>query len=193
MYTQKDFSNLLGLGGFSDTMLSNHFTLYKGYVDNSNKMIAELDKVEKGSMEYYELKRRLGWEVNGVKLHELYFENLVKGNTGEVATDIASAPNIKLALESSYGSLSGWEESLRRNGTIRGIGWVLLIKDHDTGAIMHTWVAEHNANIILNADILMVMDMWEHAYMTDYGIKKADYINTFIKSINWKVVESRLN
>ncbi len=193
MYTQKDFSNLLGLGGFSDTMLSNHFTLYKGYVDNSNKMIAELDKVEKGSMEYYELKRRLGWEVNGVKLHELYFENLVKGNTGEVATDIASAPNIKLALESSYGSLSGWEESLRRNGTIRGIGWVLLIKDRDTGAIMHTWVAEHNANIILNADILMVMDMWEHAYMTDYGIKKADYINTFIKSINWKVVESRLN
>ena len=72
MYTQKDFSHLLGLPGFSDMMLNNHFTLYGGYVTNANKLIEKLDTVEKGGYEYGELKRRLGWEVNGIKLHELY-------------------------------------------------------------------------------------------------------------------------
>ncbi|MDQ5957143.1 MAG: superoxide dismutase, Fe-Mn family [Patescibacteria group bacterium] len=185
MYTQKDFSHLLGMEGFSDTMLNNHFTLYKGYVDNSNKMIENLDKVEKATQEYYELKRRLGWEINGIKLHELYFGNLVKG--GSVMGD-----KVKEALSNSYGSIEEWENSIKRNGTIRGIGWVVLIQDNDTGKIFHEWVGEHNIGNIINADILLVMDMWEHAFITDYQLKKADYITAFMKNIDWSVVEGRM-
>lgn len=185
MYELKDFSHLIGMIGFSDTMLNNHFTLYKGYVDNANKLIGELDVVEKGGMEYGELKRRLGWEVNGIKLHEMYFGNLCKEKKemGEKTKEV---------LSKSYGSIEEWELSLKRNGTIRGIGWVLLVRDNDTGKVFHTWVGEHNVGNLLNVTILMVMDMWEHAFMTDYGIKKADYIAAFMNNIDWEVVESRL-
>ncbi len=185
MYEVKDFSSLLGTPGFSDVLLNNHFTLYKGYVDNANKLIGELDKIEKGSIEYYELKRRLGWEVNGIKLHELYFQNLSKEKK-EVGE------KTKALLMEAYGTMEEWEASLKRNGTIRGIGWVLLVRDNDTGKLFHTWIGEHNIGLLVNATILLVMDMWEHAYMVEYGLKKADYVSAFMEAINWDVVEERI-
>lgn len=186
LYTQKDFSHLLGITGFSDTVMNNHFTLYNGYVANSNKVIALLDTVEKGGCEYSELKRRLGWEVNGIKLHEMYWSNMSK--TGG---DASMSENMKNILIESYGSIDEYKSSLKRNGMIRGIGWVLLVRDNDTGKIFHTWIGEHNVGLIINAEILMVMDAWEHAYMIDYGIKRGDYIDAFINTIDWNVVESR--
>src|SRR5512135_2739402 len=79
-YTAKDFSFLLGMKGFSDTLLKNHFTLYQGYVTNTNKVMDMLGAMLKdgktATPEYAELKRRAGWEFDGMRLHELYFENL---------------------------------------------------------------------------------------------------------------------
>lgn len=184
MYTAKDFSHLLGLTGFSDTMLTNHFTLYQGYVTNANKMFAQLDK-DNEDMVYGELKRRLGWEINGVKMHELYFENMTKESS-------APSESVKGLIEKNFGSMENWDKATRRNGMTRGIGWVVLLQDNDTGEIFNSWVGEHNVGNILNAKILLVMDCWEHAYMTDYGIKKADYISAFINAVDWGVVEKRL-
>lgn len=184
MYEVKDFSHLLGLAGFSDTMLTNHMTLYRGYVDNANKMFAQLDK-DNEDMVYMELKRRLGWEINGVKMHELYFENMTKEKTEPSDT-------LKAVIENNFGSMENWEAATRRNGMTRGIGWVVLVQDNDTGEVFNSWVGEHNVGNILNSKVLLVMDCWEHAYMTDYGIKKADYIGAFINAIDWKVVERRL-
>ncbi len=198
LYTQKDYSHLLGILGFSDTMLTNHFTLYAGYVTNANKVIALLDTVEKGGYEYGELKRRLGWEVNGIKLHEMYFENMCNRkseNTESAEEDISNFENnenIKNKIIEAYGSFDEYKASLKRNGMTRGIGWVLLIEDNDTKKIFHTWVGEHNVGNIINTKILMVMDCWEHAYMTDYGIKRADYIEAFTNAIDWKVIEGRV-
>lgn len=182
-YELKDFSHLIGTEGFSDTMLNNHFTLYKGYVDNSNKLIEKLDIVEKGGYEYGELKRRLGWEVNGVKLHELYFENLSKDKK-------EMGDKIKDIILKNYNTVEEWEASLKRNGTIRGIGWVALVQDGEK--VYHEWIGEHNVGNIVNANILYIMDMWEHAFLTDYGLKKLDYIQNFINHIDWEVVESRI-
>jgi len=125
MYTLKDFSHLLGMTGFSDTMLTNHFTLYKGYVDNANKMFAQLD-ADNEDMVYMELKRRLAWEINGIKLHELYFENLTKEKT-------QPSEKVKAMLEKNFGSYENWDKATRRNGMTRGIGWVVLLQDNDTG------------------------------------------------------------
>ncbi len=185
MYTQKDFTHLLGMTGFSEVMLNNHFTLYAGYVTNANKLIEKLDTVEKGGYEYGELKRRLGWEVNGVKLHELYFENLSKDKKemGEKTKEL---------LMSHYGSIEEWEISVRRNVMTRGIGWVILVKDNDTGKVFHTWIGEHNVGLLVNATPLLVIDVWEHAFMTDFGIKRADYMNALIPTIDWEVVERRI-
>ncbi len=193
LYTQKDFTHLLGLAGFSDTMITNHLTLYAGYVTNANKVIGLLDTVEKGGYEYGELKRRLGWEVNGIKLHEMYFENMCNQNSGQKeSSSFENNEKIKSEILEAYGSFDEYKSSLKRNGMTRGIGWVLLIKDNDTNKVFHTWVGEHNVGNIINAKILMVMDCWEHAYITDYGIKRADYIESFTNAIDWKIVESRL-
>ena len=186
MYTQKDFTHLLGLTGFSDTMLTNHLTLYAGYVKNSNLLWEKLDcGLESGSIEYYEVKRRLAWEIDGMRLHEMYFENMTKEKS-------EMSENTKLILEKNFSSIENWKKSFITNCSTRGIGWVLLLQDNDTKEVFHTWVGEHNIGIILNTKVLMVMDCWEHAYMTDYGIKRADYIEAFINNIDWQVVEGRL-
>jgi len=79
-YTVKDYNRILGMEGFSDPLLKNHFTLYQGYVTQSNKIMEALNLLLKegkaGTPEYAELKRRFGWEFNGMRLHEYYFENL---------------------------------------------------------------------------------------------------------------------
>ena len=79
-YNAKDYSKLIGTQGFSETLLKNHFTLYQGYVTNTNKLadtLAQMLKEGKTTApEYAELKRRFGWEFDGMRLHEYYFENL---------------------------------------------------------------------------------------------------------------------
>jgi Fe-Mn family superoxide dismutase len=79
-YTAKDYTKLIGMEGFSETLLKNHFTLYQGYVTNTNKVLEALDQMLKSdktsTFEFAEIKRRLGWEFNGMRLHEYYFENL---------------------------------------------------------------------------------------------------------------------
>lgn len=80
-YTAENFERLLGTEGMSDALLKNHFTLYEGYVKNTNLLIETLrsGKHAPGTPEFNELTRRFGWEWNGVRLHELYFGNMVKG------------------------------------------------------------------------------------------------------------------
>lgn len=181
MYTAKDFTHLLGLTGFSDTMLNNHFTLYSGYVDNTNK-INDILKVEEAGPKRNELKRRLGWEWCGMRMHELYFGNMTK----EV-----SAPSASLdTVFASFGGFENWKKDFAATGAMRGIGWVVLYKDGEN--YVNQWIAEHEAGHMVGSDALVVMDCWEHAYITDYGIKRADYINAFMGVIDWAVVESRL-
>lgn len=185
MYTAKDFSGLLGTAGFSDTILNNHFTLYQGYVKNVNTLVEKLEASEQTSVEASELERRFGWEFDGMRMHELYFENMSKEKT-----ELTGA--LKEKIEKIYGSYEKWLECFKAKGMMRGIGWVVLFEDPTNGELFTTWIREHEQGIPANCKILLVMDCWEHAYMTDYGIKKADYIGAFINAIDWKVVESRM-
>lgn len=186
IYTARDWKHLLGLPGFSDTMLTNHFTLYEGYVKNTNSLIALLQTKEAGTPEYAELKRRFGWEWNGMRLHELYFENMTKESQ-----ELGSG-TLKEKLEAVYGNLENWQKDFASVGTMRGIGWVILYQDPTTGALFNAWINEHDMGHLSGCKPLLVMDVFEHAYMTDYGIKRADYIEAFFRSIDWTVVEKRL-
>src|SRR3990172_646551 len=91
MFTAKNYEHLLGTAGFSDTLLKNHFMLYEGYVKNTNAILEKLQALAKeekrGAAEYAELKRRFGWEWNGMRLHELYFGNMKKGGTERLKDD----------------------------------------------------------------------------------------------------------
>ena len=188
-YTAKDYGNLIGMAGFSETLLKNHFTLYQGYVTNTNKLLdtlgAMLSEGKTGTPEYAELKRRLGWEFNGMRLHELYFENL-----GGKGTD--GAGRLAKALAAEFGSLERWETDFRAVGAMRGIGWVVLYQDAAAGRFVNEWINEHDAGHIAGAAPILVMDVFEHAFMIDYGLKRADYIAAFFKNLNWKAAEARL-
>jgi Fe-Mn family superoxide dismutase len=180
----------MGMEGFSQTLLTNHFTLYQGYVTNTNKvadaLAAMLKDGKTGTPEYAELKRRFGWEFNGMRLHELYFDNL-----GGKSALVKNAVLGKL-MAASFGSYEAWEQDFRATGAMRGIGWVVLYYDVPGCILINQWINEHDVSHLAGCQPILVMDVFEHAYMIDYGLKRADYIGAFFKNINWKAVESRV-
>ncbi len=189
-YSVKDFSHLMGMKGFSENLLKNHFSLYQGYVTNTNKILETLNEMlNQGKIqtpEFSELKRRLGWEFNGMRLHEYYFENLggkeplnLKGKLGE-------------KIMESFGSYESWEKDFKASGLMRGIGWVLLFEDNINQRLMNFWINEHDVGHPAGCIPILVMDVFEHAFMLDYDLKKADYIQAFFNNIDWKKAEERL-
>lgn len=189
-YQAKDYSGLLGMPGFSETLLKNHFTLYQGYVNNTNKLMEIMTQMLKegkaGTPEFAELKRRLGWEWNGMRLHEYYFENL--GGKEPVA----AGSKLYQKINENFGSYELWEKEFKAMGTMRGIGWVALYHDRQADRLINFWINEHDVGHAAGCELLLIMDVFEHAFITDYGLKKADYVEAFFKNINWKAVENRL-
>lgn len=189
-YEAKDYSRLIGMEGFSDTLLKNHFTLYQGYVTNTNKVLDSLAQMAKdgkiGTPEYAELKRRVGWEFNGMRLHELYFDNL----GGKTALDRGGKLATRMATD--FGSVEAWEADFKGTGAMRGIGWTILYQDGANGRLINQWINEHDAGHPAGCAPILVLDVFEHAFMIDYGLKRADYIAAFMKNINWGASEARL-
>jgi len=189
-YTAKDYSKLLGMQGFSDTLLKNHFTLYQGYVTNTNRLIDTLNQWVKdgktGTPEYAELKRRFAWEFNGMRLHEVYFENL----GGKEEAD--KLGKLFRKTSENFGSYETWETDFRATATMRGIGWVILYQDPVNGKLFNFWINEHEAGHPAGGIPILVLDVFEHAFMIDYGLRRADYITAFFKNVDWQTVETRL-
>ena len=190
MYTAKNFDHLLGTPGFSDQLLKNHFTLYQGYVTNTNKLADDLASAEKagwiGTPGYAELKRRLGWEFNGMRLHEYYFGNMTKESSKLVSS------KFQARVAKDFGSFESWEKDFRAVGAMRGIGWAILYLDKEADRLFNVWINEHDVGHFAGCVPILVMDVFEHAFMLDYGTKRADYIEAFFKAIDWSAVESRL-
>jgi len=192
-YEAKKFTDLLGVKGFSDELLNNHFTLYQGYATNTNKLIDILEAAEKedkfGTPEYNELNRRFGWEFNGMRLHEYYFANIIKGGT-----ELDKNSEFFKKLEENFlGSFVNFEKDFKAMGAMRGVGWVILYFDRISDRLFNVWIGEHDVGHLAGAVPLLVMDVFEHAYMTDYGVKRPDYINAFFKAIDWTAVTDRFN
>lgn len=189
-YQAKDFSTLIGMQGFSDTLIKNHFTLYQGYVTNTNKLIDALAALLKdgktATPEFAEMKRRMGFEFNGMRLHEYYFDNL----GGKAAMD--KSGKLAKKLSEAFGSDENWEKDFKAVGTMRGIGWAVLYQDSVTGTLINQWINEHETGHFAGCTPVLVMDVFEHAYFTDYQLKRADYIESFFKNINWAAVDGRL-
>jgi Fe-Mn family superoxide dismutase len=177
--------------GFSETLLRNHFTLYQGYVTNTNKLLDTLGQMAKdgkiGRPEYAELKRRMGFEWDGMRLHEYYFENL--GGKG----DLAQSTRLRERVAHEFGSYEAWEADFKGTGTMRGIGWAILYQDNVGGRLINQWINEHETGHLAGCTPVLVMDVFEHAFMIDYGLKRADYIEAFFKNISREAVESRLS
>ncbi len=190
MYTAKDYSKLIGMEGLSADLLKNHFTLYQGYVTNTNKLLEVFPQMLKedkvSTPEFAELRRRFGWEFNGMRLHEYYFENL--GGNGSVNKDGRLARKVA----EDFGSYEAWEKEFRAVGAMRGIGWAVLYQDIANGKLINFWINEHDTGHPAGCTPILIMDVFEHAFMLDYGTKRAGYIDAFFKNLNWSAAESRV-
>ena len=188
-YKAKNFDNLLGTKGFSDKLLQNHFKLYQGYVANTNKLadaLLAMLKEDTGTPEFAELKRRFGWEFNGMRLHEHYFGNMTKETK---SLDANSAVAKKLA--EAFGSLEQWEKGFKAVGAMRGIGWVILCYDKEGDRLFNVWINEHDVGHLAGAVPLLVMDVFEHAFIMDYGMNRGEYIGAFFNAVDWDEVNKR--
>ncbi len=186
--------NLAGLQGISDNTLSVHFGLYEGYVKNTNLLNEQIWGLVKGGQAagsnpgYAELKRRLGFEYNGMVLHEYYFDNMTSAASGDPA-----AGKLKDALAASFGDFDTWKKDFAEVGKMRGVGWAIAFQDPTNGSISNHWVTLHEDGNVAGYKPILVMDVWEHAFILDY--KPADrpkYIEAFFANVDWKVAESRL-
>jgi len=195
-YTPQKFEHLKGLDGISDAQLAEHFKLYEGYVTQVNSLNEQLDEmVRKGKPSgtnptFAELTRHLGFEYNGMILHEYYFSNLKR------AADPAPGKGSGLAraLEQNFGSVEYWKADFQAIGGMRGVGWAVLFEDPVTSRLVNNWISLHQDGPPTGFKPLLVMDVWEHAFMRDYkATERAQYIQAFFRNVDWQAVEHRLN
>lgn len=189
-YKAQDFSYLLGMPGFTDNALNNHFKLYQGYVTNTNLLITTLNQLtqdgKQRTPQFQELKRRFGWEFDGMRLHELYFQNL-----GGKGTVLDSQTPLAQQIIRDFGSFDAWKKDFVETGMLRGIGWSVLYVDPIEGRLINTWIGEHDMGHLAGGKPILIMDVWEHAFMPDYGLDRAAYINAFFDNIHWDVAAKR--
>ena len=194
-YDVKPF-NLHGLVGISDRTLDMHVQLYEGYVKAANQLTAQIGEMLKdGRIDheempaYSELTRRLGFEYNGMVLHEYYFENLTKGGANRPEQGSAFVK----AAEDSFGTYDRWKLDFSSVGKMRGVGWAICYVNPHSGRLSTHWISLHEHGHVAGFIPILVMDVWEHAYLLDYKpSERASYIEAFFANIDWKSVEKRL-
>lgn len=187
----KDFNCLLGtLNGFSDNMLKQHFKLYHGYIDGLNTIDSKLEKCPPMSggaiySDYRALDIARPFANNGVILHELYFSNLSCKKT---------CPSKLLIdyLSRDFGSYENYIADIKEAAKSTRSGWVITAYNSRDCKIHNYIIDLHDEHVPIGIIPILVLDMWEHAYTLDYGIDKKAYVETFLKNLDWDVVECRL-
>jgi Fe-Mn family superoxide dismutase len=194
-YQPRQF-NLSGLKGISDQTLEMHFKLYEGYVKETNNLTERITEfIKDGNVDqeempaYSELTRRLGFEYNGMVLHEYYFDNLQSGGTG----DPTKTSQFVKAAEATFGSYDIWKADFVGIGKMRGVGWAICNQNPANGRISNHWITLHETGNVAGFNPILVMDVWEHAFLLDYKpAERPKYIEAFFSNINWNAVEDRL-
>ena len=194
-YKPKAF-NLSGLNGISDKTIEMHLKLYEGYVKETNNLSEKLwqivsdGKVDHEEMPAYsELTRRLGFENNGMVLHEYYFGNLKTGGSGEPE----SKSSFRQSVESDFDSYELWKTDFTSVGMMRGVGWAICYEDPSNGRLSNHWVSLHESGNVAGFNPVLVLDVWEHAFLLDFKpSERSKYIEAFFSNIDWRAVDERL-
>jgi Fe-Mn family superoxide dismutase len=194
IYQAKQF-NLSGLTGISDETLEMHFKLYEGYVKQTNLLTEKISGfIQDGHIDheempaYSELTRRLGFEYNGMVLHEYYFGNMKRGGAGDPERSSAFFK----ATEKSFGSYGVWKADFVGIGKMRGVGWAICFENPANGRLSNHWISLHQIGNVAGFKPVVVMDVWEHAYLLDYKpAERPKYIDAFFSNIDWNTVEER--
>jgi Fe-Mn family superoxide dismutase len=158
-------------------------------VNKLNEQLAEMQSGGKAPTPMWaELKRHLGFEYNGMRLHEDYFENLKAD-----AAPLEQSRALAAAIERDFGDVKAWREEFVSVGQIRGVGWAILYQDPENGRLTNHWISLHEEGTLAGFRPILVMDVWEHAFMVDYKVtERAKYIEAFMANVDWARAERRL-
>lgn len=192
-YIAKTF-NLPKLTGISEKQVGVHLALYEGYVKHVNLIlstIAGFRGTEHEGEKYAvaELRRRLGFEFDGMRMHEHYFLQFEGGSIQNSAES-----SFTKAVQEKYGGTDEFIAHLKDVASSRGIGWVVVYADTENSTLHTIFVNDHELGQLAGLPIILAIDLWEHAYMVDYvPAEKKSYIDAFLANVNWSVVEKRFD
>ncbi|MBC7836351.1 hypothetical protein H7X87_01045 [Acetobacteraceae bacterium] len=189
-YTEKKFS-IPSLDGISKESIDQHLALYAGYIKSFNAISAAMPEYakdpEKNALALSELARRRSFEWDGMRLHELYFPQFEGG---------AQMPSAESALmkqlEKEYHKFEYFIPYFTMIANIRGPGWAMLYWDPEAKQFIAGFSEQQHQGHFVGLPVLLALDVWEHAYLLDYGASgRAKYIEAFFKNLNWSVIERR--
>lgn len=190
-YTPRTFA-LPELAGLSPKQLEVHLALYEGYVTHVNLILSKIAKLreedpKENAYLINELRRRLSFEFDGMRMHEYYFEQLEGG-----AKKPSDSMPLLEAASARYGSWDNFISHLKEVAGTRGIGWVVVYYDPAARTLHTMFVNDHELGQLAGLPIILVIDLWEHAYMVDYvPSEKKTYVEAFLANMNWSVAEKR--
>jgi Fe-Mn family superoxide dismutase len=177
------------LKGISAKTIEEHLKLYSGYVKHSNLILEKISELkedaEKNAYALAEVNRRFGFEYNGMRNHEVYFQSLEGG-----AKAITPDGELAKSIDYLWGSYDKWLAEFKSIALTRGIGWAMLYLDRKEHRLLNAWVDEQHLGQLQDCTLVLALDMWEHSYVADYQPSgKKQYIEDFFANLNWEVIE----
>lgn len=185
--------NIGKLKGISEKSVEEHLKLYAGYVKHANLILEKIEEMsgdlEKNSYTIAETQRRFGFEYNGIRNHEVYFDSLSDG-----AKELEEGSVLKKKIEEDFGSFDKWLAYFKSMALTRGIGWAILYYDKKENRLLNAWIDEQHLGQLQGCTPILALDMWEHSFVFDYQPSgKKDYVNDYFENLNWKAIEENYN
>lgn len=191
-YNAVDYSYLLGqVKGIDNKLMKIHFKLYEELVGATNGSLNYLHNCSlngvKNMIEYSGIQKELGFFYNGMRLHELYFGVMCGEDMNKIDDKLLKD------IVTNFGSYEKWKQNFIKTAHIPGIGFVVLCRDKTTGMLINNWISNFEIGELIGTDILLVMDLWEHAYIAEFDLDVTKYSETYLKNVNWSVVSKMYN
>jgi Fe-Mn family superoxide dismutase len=184
-YQAKTFAATEGLTGLSQRQMSEHYKLYEGYIKKANEIYDKLQTADKAASngvysDWRALKLGYSFSVNAIKSHELFFGSLGGDGAGQLPTGTF----MEELIVKNFGSYENWLADMKATA-ICARGWVWTAFDWQNMSLFNYLGDQHDAFPIWHATPLVALDTYEHAYLIDYGVNRADYIKAFFDNLNW--------
>lgn len=181
--------NIGKLKGISEKSVEEHLKLYAGYLKHANLILEKIEEMsgdlEKNAYAIAETQRRFGFEYNGIRNHEVYFESLSDGSK-----ELEEEGLLKKKIEEDFGSFDKWLAYFKSMALTRGIGWAILYYDKKENRLLNAWIDEQHLGQLQGCAPILALDMWEHSFVFDYQPSgKKQYIEDFFSNLNWQVIE----
>jgi Fe-Mn family superoxide dismutase len=174
----------------SEEQLATHYEKHhKKYVDNANEILETLDSAhaEKKELDYKSILKSLSFNVGGHVLHSLFWENLRASDE-----DNEMSNELKKAIEEEFGSIDNFKAAFSKTAeSVEGSGWAALTYCRKTKRLILMQIEKHNVNVYPMFSIILVLDVWEHAYYIDHKNNRKKFIESFWDIVSWREVSNR--